>query len=88
MADRLDNLIQRVQSVDANVDHLSDQILAVEEHVLGVEGRVRIVEERVLVVEGKVNHLTENVGRLSASSMISSPPGDKILSARKKSTRA
>jgi hypothetical protein len=53
MADRLDNLIERVQSVATNVGHLSDHVLA--------------VEERVLVVEGKVDHLTENVARLSSS---------------------
>jgi len=53
MADRIDNLTERVQAVEGKVDHLT--------------GRVYVVEDRVHVVEEKVDHLSRKLAELSAS---------------------
>jgi chromosome segregation ATPase len=68
VADRIDNLTERVQAVDQKVDTLTDGVQTVEEKVDTLTDRVQTVEEkvdrltdRVQVVEQKVDHLSASV---------------------------
>jgi hypothetical protein len=54
MADRIDNVAERVQVIEGKVDTLTERV-----HV--VEGKVDILTDRVHVVEAKVDILTDRV---------------------------